>query len=296
MLDRYIFGAVERISPEAPVPVVKVRREEFRLGGAANVANNINSLGLNTTLIGSLGTDDAADRFSKLCSDKGIQLDAIIGLQSTTVKARIIAGKQQVARLDYEDASATQSKLNQSMVELLNKHISSSSILVFSDYNKGLLSESFVQAGISSAKELGIPVLIDPKRKDWSAYRGATLISPNFKELQEAIGEPFENEDELVTEAAQTLRNRFDLEYVLVTRSEKGMSLISEQSVHHVPTEAKEVFDISGAGDTAIATLAVGLEKGMSYEAAVELANKAAGIVIGKFGTAVITQKELGLQ
>jgi D-beta-D-heptose 7-phosphate kinase/D-beta-D-heptose 1-phosphate adenosyltransferase len=295
MLDRYIIGEVERISPEAPVPVVKVSREEFRLGGAANVAHNINSLGMATTLLGSLGTDSAADRFGKLCKDKGIHLDAAIGLQSTTVKARVIAGKQQVVRLDYEDQQVQQSKLDRSMIDLLNKHVEDAGVLVFSDYGKGLLSDDLLQSGIRRAKELELPVLIDPKRDNWNAYRGATLISPNFKELQQAIGKQINNSDQEVQAAAQELRQEFDLEYVLVTRSEKGMSLVSESEAHHVPTEAREVFDISGAGDTAIATLAVSIAKGKPYAAAVEIANRAAGIVIAKFGTAVVEPGELGL-
>lgn len=293
MLDKYIHGIVDRISPEAPVPVIKVDREEFRLGGAANVAHNVCSLGLEADLIGALGTDDAASRFERLCEQCGIELHASVGLQSTTVKARIIAGKQQVARLDYEKFSANPEKLDRAVINLLEQQLPNSALVILSDYAKGLLSDEVVRFVVKWCKKNGIHVLIDPKRKDWETYHGASLLSPNFKEFNEAAGGDLENEDSIIEKCGKELRAQFDLKYLLITRSEKGMSLITESGCHHFPTVSREVFDISGAGDTAIATLGAALVKGYSFPEAVKLANKAAGIVIAKFGTAVISAKEL---
>jgi rfaE bifunctional protein kinase chain/domain len=288
MLDRYWYGPVDRISPEAPVPVVHVQREEDRLGGCANVAFNLASLGAQSTLLSVVGTDAAGDRLRELVTQSGIaaELRQDPGL-STTMKLRIIGRNQQLLRADFENHPDHEvlSSLSQRYLELLPLH----QAVLFSDYGKGGLAH--VADMIAKAHALKMPVLIDPKGSDYSKYQGATVITPNRAELREVVG-PWRNEAQLET-MAQELRKKLKLHSLLLTRSEEGMSLYDDEGVTHVAAQAREVFDVTGAGDTVIATLAALLGAGMSLRDALPWANKAGGIVVGKFGTAAVSWQEL---
>jgi len=288
MLDRYWYGQVDRISPEAPVPVVHVQREEDRLGGCGNVAYNLVNLGVQASLLSVVGQDAAGDRLRHLLASSGIavELRQDPGL-STTMKLRIIGRHQQLLRADFENLPDHEvlAALSQRYTELLSSHHA----VLFSDYGKGGLAH--VADMIGQAKACQLPVLIDPKGSDYSRYEGATVITPNRAELREVIG-PWRNEAHL-EEMAQNLRRELGLHSLLLTRSEEGMSLYDDAGVAHVAAQAREVFDVTGAGDTVIATLAALLGAGMSLREALPWANKAGGIVVGKFGTAAVSWAEL---
>lgn len=288
MLDRYWFGEVNRISPEAPVPVVKVERTEERLGGAANVARNARALGAAVTLLSVVGQDEPGERIGALLAEAGIgaglQVDPSI---STTVKLRVIGRQQQLLRIDFETTpgpDALEAKL-----DAFGRAVADADVVVLSDYGKGGLQH--IARMIEAGRQRGAAVLVDPKGEDYSRYRGATLLTPNRSEFRQVAG-PWRTEAEL-TDKAQALRRSLDLDALLVTRSEEGMTLYREDGTLHVPTQAKEVFDVSGAGDTVIATLGALLGAGRSLDEAVRWANAAAGIVVGKLGTAVVTTGEL---
>lgn len=288
MLDRYWFGEVNRISPEAPVPIVRVERREERLGGAANVALNAVALGVNAGLMGIIGDDEAGNSIENLLKKAGISSYLSRDKQiSTIIKLRVIGRQQQLIRIDFEEKPTEivlRDKLNR-----FNALLSAYDVVIFSDYAKGGLMN--VKAMIQAAKDAGKPVLVDPKGSDFARYAGATLLTPNKSELKLIIGE-WANEAEL-TEKAQNLRRELDLQGLLLTRSEEGMTLFTEEDVTHVPAMAREVFDVSGAGDTVIATMAVMMANGMRMQDAVVIANRAGGIVVGKLGTATVTKEEL---
>jgi rfaE bifunctional protein kinase chain/domain len=288
MLDRYWFGEVNRISPEAPVPIVRVERREERLGGAANVALNAVALGVNAGLMGIIGDDEAGNSIENLLKKAGISSYLSRDKQiSTIIKLRVIGRQQQLIRIDFEEKPTEivlRDKLNR-----FNALLSAYDVVIFSDYAKGGLMN--VKAMIQAAKEAGKLVLVDPKGSDFARYAGATLLTPNKSELKLIIGE-WANEAEL-TEKAQNLRRKLDLQGLLLTRSEEGMTLFTEEDVTHVPAMAREVFDVSGAGDTVIATMAVMMANGMRMQDAVVIANRAGGIVVGKLGTATVTKEEL---
>jgi rfaE bifunctional protein kinase chain/domain len=288
MLDRYWHGAVERISPEAPVPVVKVTREEERVGAAANVAYNVATLGARAAFLGVVGDDEPGQRLEALLRQTGIDthLKRDPGLK-TTVKLRVIGRQQQLLRMDFEnepdhEALATQ---NEAFGQLVGQH----DAVLFSDYGKGGLAH--IPKMISLARSAGKPVLIDPKGTDYGRYSGATVITPNRAELQQVVGS-WRNGDELRAKAQQ-LRESLGLEALLVTLGEDGMTLFDAQGELHVDAQAREVFDVTGAGDTVIATLAALVAGGMRLREAMPLANKAGGIVVGKFGTATVSYEEL---
>ena len=288
MLDRYWFGEVSRISPEAPVPVVRVERREARLGGAANVARNAVALGAHTGLLGVVGEDEAGDQMQQMVSDMEIKSylnrDAAI---STIIKLRVIGRQQQLLRIDFEEApseSVLRDKLTQ-----FNTLLPQYDVVILSDYAKGSLVN--VAQMIASARAAGKTVLVDPKGEDFSRYAGASLLTPNRAEFKHVVGS-WKTEAEL-TAKAQKLRAELSLEALLLTRSEEGMTLYSDTEVVHVPAMAREVFDVSGAGDTVIATLAVMLGAKASMAEAVAVANRAGGIVVGKLGTATVTREEL---
>jgi len=288
MLDRYWYGAVDRISPEAPVPVVRVTREEERLGGSANVAFNVVTLGAQASLVSVLGDDDNGVRLSRLVEKSGIQAHFGRDAQlQTTVKLRIIGRQQQLLRADFENQP--QSEVLASQTQLFQQLLGSHQAVLFSDYGKGGLTH--VADMVSSARLSGLPVLIDPKGSDYSRYAGATVITPNRAELQQVIG-PWRDENHLL-EMAQQLREELRLDALLLTRSEEGMSLFDADGAMHVPAQAREVFDVTGAGDTVIATLASLMGSGMPLRQALPWANKAGGVVVGKFGTAGVTYQEL---
>lgn len=288
MLDRYWFGEVSRISPEAPVPVVKVERIEERLGGAANVARNAAAVGARTALLSVVGDDEAGRSLSRLLAegeiDAGLHVDRAI---DTTVKLRVIGRQQQLLRIDFETAPSHEI-LQAKLIEF-EKRVAESDVVILSDYGKGGLTH--IAEMIRLARAAGKPVLVDPKGDDYAKYAGATVITPNRSELREVVGR-WSSEADLFARA-QKLRAELGLEALLVTRSEEGMTLFSEGETHHQAAHAREVFDVSGAGDTVIATLAVMLAAGANWDEAIRAANIAAGIVVGKLGTAVVTRAEL---
>ena len=288
MLDRYWFGDTHRISPEAPVPVAKIDKIDQRAGGAANVARNIACLGGQVSLLAITGDDEPADALQSLMKDAGVishwVKDSSI---ATTIKLRVVARNQQLIRLDFEDepsAQALQDKWQQ-----YRQLIEQCDVVVLSDYGKGGLAQ--VRNMIIEAKQLGKTVLVDPKGSDYMKYESASLITPNRSELKEVVG-AWQSEAELI-EKAQRLRERLDLDGLLLTRSEEGMTLFSQQGQETQATRAQEVFDVSGAGDTVIASMALCLAAGLTHSQAMHVANAAAGVVVAKLGTAVCTQQEL---
>ena len=288
MLDRYWYGNVERISPEAPVPVVRITREEERQGGAANVAYNVVSLGAKASLLSVVGDDEASRKLEALVAATGIETH--FGRDpdlKTTVKLRIIGRQQQLLRLDFENTPKTELLASQtaSFARLLKEH----RVVLFSDYGKGGLAH--VSDMIAQARALGKPILIDPKGSDFSRYREATVITPNRAELQQVIG-PWLTDAEL-QDKCQNLRQKLGLQAILLTRSEEGMTLFDAQGAEHVSAQARDVFDVTGAGDTVIATLATAVAAGLSLRQALPLSNRAGGLVVGKFGTAALSYEEL---
>ena len=288
MLDRYWYGAVERISPEAPVPVVRVTRTEERVGGAANVASNIVALGAQASLLTVVGDDEASHQLEALVANSGITpyFGRDVRLK-TTVKLRVIGRQQQLIRLDFEDTP--ENKVLASQSSAFEKLCPSHQAVLFSDYSKGSLAH--ITSMIDLAKAGGKVVLVDPKGSDYTRYKNATVITPNRAELSQVIG-TWATEAELQTKAHK-LRTSLNLQALLLTRSEAGMTLFDEQGQLHVPAVAREVFDVTGAGDTVIATLAALAAAGMSLREAVPIANQAGGIVVGKFGTATVSYADL---
>ena len=288
MLDRYWYGAVDRISPEAPVPVVRITREENRLGGCANVAFNAVSVGAQASLLSVVGDDEASHLLQDLIAKSGITpyfgRDAQL---KTTVKLRVIGRQQQLLRVDFENTPQNEvlSSQTQQFMQLLADH----PVVLFSDYGKGGLAH--ITDMIAAARKANKSVLIDPKGSDFSRYAGATCITPNRAELQQVVG-GWNSEEELSTKA-HNLRKQLQLDAVLLTRSEEGMTLFDAQGVAHIAAQAREVFDVTGAGDTVIATLAALVAAGMSLREAMPWANRAGGMVVGKFGTATVSYEEL---
>jgi D-glycero-beta-D-manno-heptose-7-phosphate kinase len=288
MLDRYWFGAVERISPEAPVPVVHVNREEERLGGAANVALNVKTLGAHATLLTVVGDDEPARKLESLLQRQGIEALYHKDPQLyTIVKLRVIGRSQQLIRVDFENEP--DHELLKDMLPEYEAAVSVRDVVLFSDYGKGGLTH--IPRMIEQARAAGKPVLVDPKGHDYGRYADATVITPNRAELAQVIG-GWSSEAQL-HERAEKLRRELRLSALLLTRSEEGMSLFDDQGHFHVPAQAREVFDVTGAGDTVIATLAAMLACGLSLRDAMPIANRAGGIVVGKFGTAGVTYEEL---
>ena len=287
MLDRYWFGDVSRISPEAPVPVVRFRNQEERLGGAANVANNCAQLGAHTRLLSVTGADEAGERLAQLAAAAGIKASLHRDAKTpTTVKLRVLS-KQQLLRIDFETAPS--SEVLASKLADFKAALPDCNVVILSDYGKGGLAH--IARMISLARAAGKRVLVDPKGDDWSRYRGATLVTPNRKELADVIGS-WKSERDL-ERRVRRLRVQLGLDALLLTRGQEGMSLYSKRSPVHVKAEAREVFDVSGAGDTVIATLATMLASGVRLEQAMRIANRAGGIKVAKLGTAVVTRKEL---
>ena len=288
MLDRYWFGDVSRISPEAPVPVVHIQRTEERPGGAANVARNIVSLGGNATLLSVVGDDEAGRSLAKLLEKERVTTLFHKDPQlPTTVKLRVIGRQQQLLRIDFEtppSREVLEDKLGdfESLVDGVD-------VVVLSDYGKGGLTH--VSKMINAAKAHGKPIVVDPKGDDFVRYRGATLLTPNRGEFRQVAGR-WKDESDLARRA-EALRSELDLEALLVTRSEEGMTLFTAAGAMHEPTQAQEVYDVSGAGDTVIATLGLMMAAGVDMPDAVRIANRAAGVVVGKLGTATVSREEL---
>jgi len=288
MLDRYFFGDVERISPEAPVPVVRVTREESRLGGAANVALNVKSLGARVTLITAVGNDEPAVRLQALLKEKSV--DNILGKDAklhTCVKLRVIGRAQQLVRVDFE--SQPDHEVLAAMLCDYSRVLPQHDAVLFSDYGKGGLAH--IPRMIELARAAGKPVLVDPKGVDYVRYTGATVITPNRSELSQVVG-GWSTEEQL-HERAERLRESLRLESLLLTRSEEGISLFDAAGHVRVAAKAREVFDVTGAGDTVIAVVAAMLACGMPLREVLPIANHAAGLVVGKFGTATVSYEEL---
>jgi D-beta-D-heptose 7-phosphate kinase/D-beta-D-heptose 1-phosphate adenosyltransferase len=296
ILDRYIWGNVQRISPEAPVPVVKQQRVTETLGGAGNVAGNLAGLGCQVVLVGLCGQDQRSEVLKQLLNRMGVQ-DRLISdpVRPTISKTRIMAHKQQVLRLDEEDAQELPAELAQQVKAHLNRELDRCQALILSDYGKGMFaSEPLVQEIITSARAKAVPVFVDPKGARWERYKGATCITPNTAELEAVAGMPLETDSAMLIASARELLSRLALDWLLVTRGAQGMCLVGPDAEPDlIPAQARDVYDVSGAGDTVIATLAASLAGGLPFGEAARIANVAAGIVVGKLGTQPILASEL---
>jgi D-beta-D-heptose 7-phosphate kinase/D-beta-D-heptose 1-phosphate adenosyltransferase len=294
MIDRYLWGRVDRVSPEAPVPVVRLDGKSHAVGGAGNVARNLASLGLKVQLGGVTGVDEARDQLLSDLDSMGIDTLAVLSSdrQMTTVKTRIIAAHQQLIRIDEEDAAPLPYADQERLITSVAQRLAHAQVLVLSDYAKGVLTKRVCAELIRAARVARVPVLVDPKGRDFSRYRGATLITPNRAELAAATGAAADDLSEL-TEAAAKLRDELAIEYLVLTLSEQGMLLMGPGVRRHIPAQAREVYDVSGAGDTVIATFAACVAADLDREDTAHLANLAAGIVVGKIGTATTSAADL---
>lgn len=290
MLDRYIWGDVNRISQEAPVPIVEVRHNSSRFGAAANVAENVASLGAHAALVGVVGDDDAGRELLSLLAGRGVDVEGVVTEPSrpTTTKLRVIAQSQQVVRADSEVTTDISGDAEARVIEGLRRAIEDSDVLIVSDYGKGVVTGTTIATAISTARELGKKVCVDPKESHFASYVGVTAITPNQKEAGAAVGKTITDDDSLLAVGTELLR-RLEAECVVITRGEQGMSLfMSTGETVHLPTAAREVFDVTGAGDTVVSALSVALAVGASMEEAAIIANHAAGLVIREIGTASV--------
>lgn len=295
MLDRYLYGDVRRISPEAPVPVNTVREIREVLGGAANVAKNLASLGCRVFLAGVIGKDHYSTVFQKLTRQAGLDVQGVVqGRALTTTKIRILGGHQQMLRLDFEETEAITEAVRKILLNACSRQFKQGiDAVVISDYAKGVCTSEVCQSIIHQAREMDIPIFVDPKGEQWGKYRGATYVTPNVREISAVIGRPVANEDAVLSEASARVKEAFGIENIVVTRSEKGISVFSKGKIRHLSTVAKDVYDVSGAGDTVIAALAASISGNMNIFAAAGFANFAAGIEVGKVGTYAVTREEL---
>jgi D-beta-D-heptose 7-phosphate kinase/D-beta-D-heptose 1-phosphate adenosyltransferase len=295
MLDEFIWGRVRRISPEAPVPIVEVERHTLALGGAGNVVSNLVALGAAVAPLGVVGDDMSADQLRSAFDALGVSTDSLVvdPGRPTTLKSRIIAHNQQVVRADRESRSAIDEQVQDRIVERFSREIESADAVVVSDYNKGLLVPGVLARALLAARERGLTVCLDPKLRNFAYYEPVTVITPNNQEAATAAGVEIEDEQSLI-EAGRRILRSIDCQGVLVTRGEEGMTLFTNGGeVTHIPTVAREVYDVTGAGDTVIATLALALASGAELAEGAILANHAAGVVVGKVGTATVSAEEL---
>ena len=291
MLDDYIIGVVDRISPEAPVPVVNVKEERFVLGGAANVVNNLSVLGARTICFGVIGADDNGDRLIKTFEEKGIDNSGIIRTKElpTIVKRRVLAGNQQLLRIDWEKAQPISKKLEDSLLENFNSKIDSLDAVILSDYDKGVLTPRVAKEIVKICREKNKIVTVDPKPKNAINYVGATSMTPNRKEAMECLGKSNITNFEVL---GKELKEKLQLDNLLLTRSEEGMSLFLDEVIN-IPTFAKEVYDVTGAGDTVISVFTLASAAGVDWHESAKIANTAAGVVVGKMGTSTVTKEEI---
>ncbi len=295
MLDRYHYGTVTRISPEAPVPIVNINKTTEVAGGAANVALNIAGLGAQPYLIGLIGTDLEGDLFKKVLSGNSLPVENLIAdpNRKTTVKTRIVGHHQHIVRMDQESVETPDQEIEKRICASIEKLLPDSDIIIISDYAKGTLNKNILNKAIKKAKEKNIQVLVDPKGKDYSIYKGATLLTPNKREAAEATGLN-ENLENLIEKAGEIILHQIELDSLVITQGEQGMTLFNRDcQPTHLNAVSRDVFDVTGAGDTVIATLAVALSVGYNLQEAAELANMAAGIVVEHFGTTAIKISEL---
>lgn len=295
MLDEFLWGSVSRLSPEAPVPVVRVTRQTFHLGGAGNVAANVHALGGQAVVVGVIGDDEAGRRLRGALAVPGVE-DGLVtagGPRPTTVKTRIIAHHQQVVRADRELAEDVPAALEEALLERVRERLPACGAVVVSDYQKGVVTPGLMKALVPLARRRGVPVLVDPKVRHFALYRRATLVTPNQQEAEQAAGHSIKDEAALHA-AGQRILRQVGCEAVLITRGEHGMALFPRAGRPLlIPTAARQVYDVTGAGDTVIATLALGLGAGAPLPAAAALANLAAGVVVGKLGTATASPDEV---
>lgn len=294
MLDEYHWCSVSRISPEAPVPVCRVEKTTVVPGGAANVANNILAFGSKVSLFGFIGKDSTGETLLQLLNKDSMDTTCILQIPQTSTisKTRIIAGQQHIVRVDKENSNTlSRSSLNK-LLEKINEKIAESDAVLLSDYLKGTLTETFTQHIIQIAKKHKKPIIVDPKGDKYTKYKGATVLTPNFSEFKAVTKKQCANEKDIQNEGLKLVK-KLQLDSLLVTRSEKGMSLLAKGKKTDIPTRAQEVFDITGAGDTAIAMLSVGIANGLKMEEASFLANAAAGIVVAKIGTSTTSLSEI---
>ncbi|WDF80138.1 D-glycero-beta-D-manno-heptose-7-phosphate kinase [Mucilaginibacter sp. KACC 22773] len=295
MVDHYIIGGATRLSPEAPVPIVNVKKETYTLGGAGNVVQNLVSLGAGVSVAGVIGDDAAAIQVFDILANEGVQTLSIIKDSSrpTTVKTRVLAGSHQLVRVDREVTDTVSAAIEDELIGKLGKYIEQADMVILSDYNKGLFSPSLTQRVIIEATKQGKKVVIDPKGLNYEKYKGAFIIKPNRKELAEAAKVEKINSTESLQEASKVIFGQTGSEYIVVTLSEEGMVIISETEYTALPVKATEVFDVTGAGDTVLATMTYFIASGLSVEEACELANHAAAIVIRHVGSATTTIDEI---
>jgi rfaE bifunctional protein kinase chain/domain len=295
MIDHYIWGHATRLSPEAPVPIVNVKTESTTLGGAGNVVQNLVTLGAVVTIAGVIGNDSAGNQLTQILGGEGVKTNTIIqdASRQTTVKTRVLVGSHQLVRVDREATEALSQQLEDDLAEKITVHIDKADIIVFSDYNKGLFSPGLTQRLIRIANDHQKKVLVDPKGLNYDKYKGAYLIKPNRKELAEAANTEKITSLADMQAAAKTIFSRTAAIYLVVTLSEEGMAIITEKTSKLVPVKATEVFDVTGAGDTVIATIAYFMALGMAVDEAVELANHAAAIVIRHVGSVSTTVDEI---
>ena len=293
MLDKFIFGSVERISPEAPVPIVKLEKEEQMLGGCGNVIRNLSNLGIKTSLCSAVGKDLAGDLLITQLTKKGTDISNVLRLKNirTTEKMRIVADRQQIARVDW-DMNDSEVDFNDNLIKSIATYIKEVDGVIISDYAKGVCSDVLLKEVIRTSNESNIPIFVDPKGSDWEKYQHANLITPNIKEAEIILGEKLEN-DQAFEMAGEKICSTFDIKACLITRGSDGMSFFCKDNTFHLKSNAKEIFDVSGAGDTVISAMATGLVMNLTYKQAAEFSNQAAGIVVGHIGTSAITTIEL---
>lgn len=294
MLDKYYFGEVSRISPEAPVPIAHVLEVKETLGGAANVAHNLALLGCQTSIIGQVGTDVHGEKFLALLKNIGVDHSGLIEtVKPTTTKIRVISGHQQMIRLDFEDATELDGATTDKLLENFSARLPNVDAVIISDYGKGVCTKKICREVIGACRAQRKFVVVDPKGDNWQKYFDAGFITPNLKELNAVLPKPIPNDDAQIEAAARHVIDEFNLRGLVVTRSAKGLSLIDGERTAHIQARAQEVYDVSGAGDTVIAVFALALAGGLDSEAAAYLANVAAGVVVAKVGTYAVNREEL---
>ncbi len=295
MVDEYIWGSVSRLSPEAPVPVVEVKAESFRLGGAGNVAANIQSLGGMAILVGVVGNDQPGERLIHQIEAAGMKSDGVVidRARPTTIKTRVVAGSQQIVRFDRESTSDLSKEAADQVLELATEQLAHADAVLISDYAKGVIGKRVARQILSLARRSRKIIVVDPKVHHFPLYKGATVITPNHHEALAFAHLPAWGQQDLLAVAAKELLRKLEVTAILVTRGEEGMSLFEDGQVTHIPAVAKEVYDVTGAGDTVLAALALAMVSGASLKEAAVIANHAAGVVVGRAGTATISREEL---
>ncbi|MFN3345969.1 MAG: D-glycero-beta-D-manno-heptose-7-phosphate kinase [Chloroherpetonaceae bacterium] len=294
MLDKYIFGKVERISPEAPVPVIDVSSQSYRLGGAANVATNLRSLGATALLFGVIGDDDDGKILASQLNQEFLSADFLVTehVRPTTAKTRVIAQNHHIVRIDSETRKSISRTTEHTLLSLLSEHLHTLDAIILEDYNKGVLTASLIKKVIAFAQQHDIPITVDPKKDNFFEYKHVTVFKPNLKEISDAFGRKFSNSDSDATLACQMLQKKIKAENIVLTRSEKGMTVFNG-TAEHIPSMALDVADVSGAGDTVIATLTVALSAGLDAVTAAKVANLAAGIVCAEVGAVAVDKHKL---